>query len=71
MRCTEAEPKKLKINEYKGRDEQKSRRPKMSFEKVLAKYKKEVELNVTSRPRKVQSSRLPPKRKSQEWNRQR
>ena len=51
-----------------GRDKQRSRRPKLSFEELLAKYKKEVEANVTNRPSKVQSSKLPPKRKSREWN---
>jgi hypothetical protein len=51
----------------KGRDKQKSRRPKLSFEELRAKYKKKVEANVANRPKKVQSSRLPPKRKSQEW----
>jgi hypothetical protein len=52
----------------KGRDKQKSRRPKLSFEELLAKYKKVAEANVTRRPKKVQSSKLAPKRKSQEWN---
>ena len=52
----------------KGRDKQKSRRSKLSFEELLAKYKKEAEANVTNQPKKVQSSRLPPKDKSQEWN---
>jgi hypothetical protein len=42
------------------------RRPKLSFEELLAKYKKEAELNVINRPRKIQSSKLPPKHKSQE-----
>ena len=41
---------------------------KLSFEELLVKYKKEAEVNVTDRPKKVQSSRLPLKRKSQEWN---
>jgi hypothetical protein len=55
----------------KGRDKHRSRRPKLSFEELLAKYKKEAELNVTNWPRKVQSSILPPKHRSQEWNWQR
>ena len=54
----------------KGRDKQKSRRPKLSFEELLAKYEKIGEANVTNRPKKVHSSKLPPKRKSQEWNQQ-
>ena len=52
----------------KGHDKQKSRRLKLIFEELLAKYKKVAEANVTSRPKKVQSSKLSPKRKSQEWN---
>ena len=52
----------------KSRDKQKSRRPKLIFEELLAKYKKATEANVTSRPNKVQSLKLPPKHKSQEWN---
>jgi hypothetical protein len=50
----------------KGRDKQRSRRPKLSFEELLAKYEKIAEANVVNRPKKVQSSKLPPKRKSQE-----
>jgi hypothetical protein len=52
----------------KGRDKLKSRRPKLSFEELLAKYEKIAEANVTNRPKKVQSSKLPPKHKFQEWN---
>ena len=48
----------------KGHDKQKSRRPKLSFKELLAKYKKVAEANVTNHPKKVQSSKLPPKRKS-------
>ena len=57
-----------KANGGKGRDKQRSKRPKLSFEELLAKYEKIGEANVTNRPKKVQSSKLPPKRKSQEWN---
>jgi hypothetical protein len=52
----------------KGHDKQRSRRPKLSFEELLAKYEKIAEANVVNRPKKVQSSKLPPKHKSQEWN---
>ena len=52
----------------KGRDKERTRRSKLSFEELLVKYKKEAEANVTNRPKKVRSSKLPPKRKSQEWN---
>ena len=57
-----------KVDGGKGHDKQRSRRPKLSFEELLAKYEKKSEANVTNRSRKVQSSRLPPKHKSQEWN---
>ena len=39
----------------KGHDKQKSRRSKLSFEELLAKYKKEAEANVANRPKKLQS----------------
>ena len=59
-----------KANGGKGRDKQRSKRPKLSFKELLAKYEKIGEANVTKRPKKVHSSKLPPKRKSEEWNRQ-
>ena len=37
----------------KGHGKQRSRRPKLSFEELLAKYKKVAETNVTNRPKKV------------------
>jgi hypothetical protein len=52
----------------KGCDKLKNRRLKLSFQELLAKYEKIAEANVTNRPKKVQSSKLPPKYKSQEWN---
>jgi hypothetical protein len=55
----------------KGRNKQKNRRLKLSFEELLAKYKKKAEANVISWPKKFQSSRLPSKHNSQEWNWQR
>jgi hypothetical protein len=57
-----------KPNGGKGHDKQRTRRPKLSFEELLAKYKMEAELNVTNLPIKVQSSKLSPKHKSQKWN---
>jgi hypothetical protein len=57
-----------KANRGKGHDKLKSKRLKLSFEELLAKYEKIAEANVANRPKKVQSSKLPPKRKSQEWN---
>ena len=38
----------------KGCDKQRSRRPKLSFKELLAKYKKVAEANVTNQPKKVQ-----------------
>jgi hypothetical protein len=52
----------------KGHDKLKSRRPKLSFEELLAKYEKIAEANVNNRPKKVSSSKLSPMHKSQEWN---
>jgi hypothetical protein len=52
----------------KGHDKLKSRRPKLSFEELLAKYEKIAEANVNNRPKKVLSSKLPTTCKSQEWN---
>jgi hypothetical protein len=52
-----------KANGGKGRDKQRSRRPKLSFEELLAKYEKIEEANITNQPKKVQSSKLPPKHK--------
>ena len=57
-----------KADRGKGHDKQRSRRPKLSFEELLAKYEKIAEANIANRSKKVQSSKLPPKRKSQEWN---
>ena len=48
----------------KGHDKYKSKRPKLSFNELLAKYKKAKQIS----PRKVQSSGLPLKRKCQKWN---
>ena len=57
-----------KANGGKGHDKQRSRRPKLSFKELLAKYEKIAKTNVTNRPKKIQLSKLPPKQKSQEWN---
>ena len=68
--CQDGEKKEdaHKADGGKGRDKQRSRRLKLSFEELLAKYEKIAEANVTNRPKKVQSSKLPSKRKYQEWN---
>jgi hypothetical protein len=52
----------------KVRDKLKNRRPKLSFQELLGKYEKIAKANVTNRLKKVQSSKLPPNCKSQEWN---
>jgi hypothetical protein len=52
----------------KGRNKLKNRRLKLSFKELLAKYEKIAGANVTNRPKKVQSSKSPPKHKFQEWN---
>jgi len=57
-----------KVDGGKGHDKLKNRRPKLSFKELLAKYEKIAEANVTNRSKKVQSSKLPPKHKSREWN---
>jgi hypothetical protein len=53
--CQDREKKEdaHKADGGKGRDKQKSRRPKLSFEELLAKYKKIIEANVTNRPKKI------------------
>ena len=50
----------------KDHDKHQSKMPKLSFDELLAKYKKISKANVANRPRKVQLSRLLPK--PQEWN---
>jgi hypothetical protein len=57
-----------KANGGKGHGKQRTRRPELSFEELLAKYEKIGEANIANRSKKVQSSKLPPKHKSQEWN---
>jgi hypothetical protein len=54
-----------KDNGGKGHGKQRTRRSELSFEKLLAKYEKIAEANVNNRPKKVSSSILPPKCKSQ------
>jgi hypothetical protein len=57
-----------KANGGKGHGKQRTRRLELSFEKLLAKYEKIGEANIINRSKKVQSSKLPLKHKSQEWN---
>jgi len=55
--CQDREKKEdaHKADGGKGRDKQRSRRLKLSFEELLAKYEKIAEANVTNRPKKIQS----------------
>ena len=64
--CQDREKKEdaHKVDGGKCHDKQRSRRPKLSFEELLTKYEKIAEANVNSPPKKVQSSKLPPKHKS-------
>jgi hypothetical protein len=57
-----------KANGGKIHDKQRNRRRKLSFEELLAKYDKIGKANIANRSKQVQSSRVPPKHKSQEWN---
>jgi hypothetical protein len=57
-----------KADGVKGHDKLKNRRPKLSFKELLTKYEKIAQANVNNRPKKVQSSKSPPKHKFQEWN---
>jgi hypothetical protein len=56
-----------------GKDHGKHRgkRPKLTFDELLAKYQKDNEVKHANRSNKVKSSRLPPKQYSGDWNRQR
>ena len=60
------EKKKDSHNANGGRahDKQKIRRPKLSFEELLAKYEKIGASNIANRSKKVQPSKLSPKHKS-------
>jgi len=53
-----------------GKDhfEHKSRKPKLSFDELLAKYLKGNETKRANRSNDFRSSRLPPKPKSRSWN---
>ena len=55
-----------KLMEIKAVTSTRAKRPKLSFDELLAKYKKISKANVANRSRKVQLSRLLPK--PQEWN---
>jgi hypothetical protein len=57
-----------KADGSKDHDKPKNRRPKLSFEELLAKYEKIGKANIANRSNKVQSSRSPPKYKFQERN---
>src|SRR6185312_5637043 len=57
-----------KTNGGKDRCRHKGRKPKLSFDELLAKYLKENEAKRANRSNDVKSSRLPPKPKSRSWN---
>jgi hypothetical protein len=44
------------------------KRPKLTFDELLAKYQKDKEAKLANRSNKVKSSRLPPKHNSGNWN---
>jgi hypothetical protein len=56
----------------RGKDHVKhnGKRPKLTFDELLAKYQKDNEAKYANRSNKVKSSRLPPKHNSGNWNRQ-
>jgi hypothetical protein len=68
--CQDGEEKEDAHKAVGGKDhhKQRSTRLKLSFEELLAKYVKIAEATIANRPKKIQSSKLPPKRKSQAWN---
>ena len=60
-----------KINGGKDRNKHKSKRLKLSFDELLAKYLKENEAKRVNQSNNVKSSRLPPKHNFGSWNWQR
>ena len=57
-----------KTNRGEDRNRQKGRKPKPSFDELLAKYLLENEAKCANRSNNIKSSRLPPKPKSRSWN---
>ena len=60
-----------KINGGEDRNKHKNRKPKLSFDELLAKYLKGNEAKRVNRSNDVKSSRVPPKHNSRSWNWQR
>jgi hypothetical protein len=63
VRCTEAEPKKLKINEDKGCGKHNKRKPKLTFEELLAKYQREADERSSARVKDFKPSKPRPRQK--------
>jgi hypothetical protein len=62
LRCPEIlRSKRLEINRGRDRYKYMAKKPKLSFDELLAKYLKENEAKRANRPNDVKSSRLPPK----------
>jgi hypothetical protein len=56
------------MNEDRDRYKHKGKKPKLSFDELLAKYLKENEAKCANQSNDVKSSRVPPKRNSGNWN---
>ena len=57
-----------KTNRGKDRCKHKSKKPKPSFDELLAKYLKENEAKCANRSNDDKSSKMPPKHNSRSWN---
>jgi hypothetical protein len=53
-----------------GRDKRKGKRPKLTFNRLMAKYVKMRDTRIASQPSSVKPSRSPLRCKSEKWNRQ-
>ena len=59
------------MNGGKDHNNHNGKKPKLSFDELLAKYLKENEAKHANRSDDVKSSRVPPKHNSRSWNGQR
>jgi hypothetical protein len=53
-----------------GHDKRKGKKPKLTFNELMAKYVKMRDTRIASQPSSVKPSMSPPRRKSEKWNRQ-
>jgi hypothetical protein len=53
-----------------GHDKHKGKRPKLTFNELIAKYVKMRDAKIAAQPSNMKPSRSPPRHKSKEWNRQ-